>query len=139
MLKLEISIVVCHHKGTFVEKFVESVKKSLHVTYEVIVVTSNSDLALTGIKDCIVVYHEGMPAAKRNCGVRLSKADYIAFFDDDVEIEPLCLLNFLKSFDLTYAFCDRDKLGMVYGKLLKGDEPTRFDEAGGYLTKTGFM
>ncbi len=128
----EISVIACHHLGDFIYKFVESVKKSISVTYEIIIITSDSNLATTGIKDCIVQYHPGMPAEKRNAGVRLAKANYIAFFDDDVEIEHDCLSRL-------YFQLGAEDVGMVYGKLHKADEPSRFDEAGGYLTSTGFI
>ncbi len=131
-LSLEFSIIVCHHRGDFIYKFVESVKKSVFGPYEIIVMTSDDALSTQGISDCRVFYHEGMPAAKRNAGARLAKCRYLGFFDDDVEIDPKCLV-FLKA-----ALSD-PKVGMVYGKLHKADEPTRFDEAGGYLTSSGFI
>lgn len=130
--KPDISIVVCDHTNDFIHKFVESVKRSVGLTYEIIIITSHEGLATTGIKGCNVQYHTGMPAAKRNAGVRLSRGEYIAFFDDDVEIEPECLSYLLQ-------VVKEPSVGMVYGKLLKADEPHRFDEAGGFLTSSGFI
>jgi len=132
MSKPQISVIACHHVGDLVYKFVESVKKSTGVTYEIIIMTSDEKLAATGIPHCWVHYHEGMPAAKRNAGVRVAKADYVAFFDDDVEIDERCLYYL-------YHSLYQHQPGMSYGKLHKADEPTRFDEAGGYLTATGFI
>lgn len=125
-----VSIIVCHHKGDFIYKFVESVKKSDFSDYEIIVVTSD-DLLLS-IPGCIMLRHYGMPAAKRNAGAKIALGEYFGFFDDDVEIAPDCLEHLL------YAIKE-PPTGMVYGKLHKADEPNRFDEAGGFLTSSGFI
>lgn len=131
--KPDVSIITCHHRGDFIYKFVESVKKSFGVNYEIIIMTSDEKLALNGIPHCWVHYHEGLPAAKRNAGVRMAAAQCIAFFDDDVEIGPDCL------YELRKTLLFSNNIGMVYGKLYKADEPTRLDEAGGYLTSSGFI
>lgn len=128
-----ISIIVCHHKGGFIYKFVDSVKKSTTVSYEIIVVTSDAALAEKGIPDCLVYYNEGMPAEKRNVGARLARAPILGFFDDDVEIRSDCLYNFV------FFLIGRQTAGMVYGKLHNAERRDRFDEAGGYLTTTGFI
>lgn len=128
----DISIVVCHHKGDFIYKFVESTKKSVGVTHEIIVVSSDDKLCEKGIVGCLVINGPQLPAAKRNLGVRIANGRYIAFFDDDVEIESDCLLELKKTLEVEHV-------GMVYGKLHKADEPNRFDEAGGFLTSTGFI
>ena len=130
---LEISVIVCHHTGSFVYKFVESVKRSFGVKYEIIVVTSDDHLAITGITGCKVFNGDQYPAAKRNAGARVSSGKYLAFFDDDVEIDPDCLLNFKNFMDLN-PMC-----GMAYGKLYNMEHRNRFDEAGGFLTWTGFI
>lgn len=129
----EISIIVCHHVGTFIYKFVESVKKSFGVKYEIIVITSDNELALKGIPGCKVMNGDQYPAAKRNQGARISSGRYLAFFDDDVEIEPTCLSNFKRFLD------NNPTVGMVYGKLYNMEHRNRFDEAGGFLTSTGFI
>ena len=127
--KPEISVIVCHHKGDFIYKFVESVKKSVDVSYEIIVMSSDENVYGNGIPGCIVFNGPPMPAEKRNMGARIARGNYLAFFDDDVEISPTCLLEL-------YTNCG---FSMVYGKLHKADERNRFDEAGGYLTSTGFL
>lgn len=132
-MNIDISVIVCHHKGFFIDKFVESCLKQENVSFEIIVVTSDIDLASRGMKGCIVINGPQYPASKRNMGARIAKGKYLAFFDDDVEIRPDCLKEFKDCLD-TQLPC-----GMVYGKLLKMDEPTRFDEAGGFLTWTGFI
>ena len=131
MSKPEISVIVCAHNQVFIHEFVASVKNSIGVTYEIIVISS--DPTLTSIPGCFVTNGPPLPAAKRNMGARLAKAPLLAFFDDDTAIDPDCLLQY-KVFMDTHPFA-----GMAYGKLHKGDEPHRFDEAGGYLTSTGFI
>lgn len=129
----EISVIVCHHKGDFIYKFVDSVKESIGVTYEIIVITSDDHLAVTGIPGCKVFNGDQYPAAKRNAGARVSSGKYLAFFDDDVEIDPFCLINY-KLFMSVNPLC-----GMAYGKLYNMEHRNRFDEAGGFLTSTGFI
>lgn len=129
--KPQVSVIVCCHNQGFIHKFVESVKRSFGVTYEIIVVSSDDELSATGIPGCTVINGPAMPAAKRNMGARIAKADIIAFFDDDVEIESDCLKHL--------ALMMVGKVGMGFGKLMKADEPHRFDEAGGFLTPTGFI
>ena len=128
----EISAIICHHKGNFIYKAVESIKSSYGVTFEIIVITSDSELALKGIKGCLLIHSEAGPAEKRNIGSRVAKGEYLAFFDDDVEVDEYCLEN------LRVAFLT-DDVGMVYGKLYNMERRRRFDEAGGFLTNTGFI
>lgn len=128
----QVSAILCHHKGDFVYKAVESIKSSIGVTFEIIVVTSDDELASNGIRGCLVINNYGGPAEKRNVGSRLAKGELLAFFDDDVEIEPDCLKWFVYQLE-------PKEVGMVYGKLWNMEHRDRFDEAGGYLTWTGFI
>lgn len=125
---LKVDIVVCHHKGNFIQTFCDSLQKSVGINWNCIIVTSDKNLS---ISDCTTIHSEVMPAQKRNIGVSKCKSDYVAFFDDDVELDPYCLYELYKT-------CS-DKGGMVYGKLYKADERTRLDEAGGFLTWNGFI
>ena len=127
----KISVIVCHHKGTFIHNFVESVKKSLYANFEIIVVTS--DKSLGNIRGCrVIVTDEPLPASKRNIGADCANGEYLAFFDDDVEVDYRTLCNLQQCLDKTQA-------GMVYGKLYNMEHRRRLDEAGGFLTWTGFI
>lgn len=126
-------MIVCHHKGDFLDKFIPSVRASIGVTYEIIVITSDEALADKGISGCLVFFNTGLPAEKRNVGARIATAPILGFFDDDVEIEKHCLSHFVDF--LIHA----PEAGMVYGKLHNAERPDRFDEAGGYITNTGFI
>jgi len=128
----EVSVVVCHHTGELLFDFLTSLKHCT-IPIEVIVMTSDEELASEGIKGCLVMHSTDMPATKRNRAARMAKGKYLAIFDDDVEITAGCIENMLQ-------MIKSDKMiGMVYGKLYKYDELDRFDEAGGYLTNTGFI
>jgi len=126
-----VSIIVCHHVGGLIFDFIRSVGYSNFHDYEIIVVTSDDNLATEGIDGCSVQHSLAMPAAKRNIGARIARGKYLAFFDDDVEICPSTIEEMLKVMNLE----DR----MVYGKLYNYERRTRFDEAGGFLTWTGFI
>lgn len=93
--------------------------------------TSDLELATQGLPNCIVIHHIGLPAEKRNAGSRIARGEYLAFFDDDVTIEPLCLVH-LKS-------AIWNNTVMSYGRLWNMEHRNRFDEAGSYLTWTGFL
>lgn len=127
----EVSVIVCHHRGDFIYDFIKSIFKSEDVDFEVIVMTSDEELAMVGIRNCIVFHNEGLPAAKRNAGARIARGRFLAFFDDDVTVDPLCLYHLRNTFE--------ESVGMVYGKLWNMEHQDRFDEAGGYLTWTGFI
>jgi len=126
-----ISVITLHHTGALLFGFLESIFKSTDVTFEVIVMTSNKQLAMDGIKGCIVIHHDGMPAEKRNAANRIAKGKLLAFFDDDVEVDPLCLYHLKDMLQGSVA--------MSFGKLWNMEHRNRFDEAGGYLTWTGFI
>jgi len=127
----EISIVVCHHVGTLIHGFLESVRKSVGVSYEIIVMTSDEHIALEGLRDCLVFHSTEPPAGKRNSGANVAQGEYLAFFDDDVEIADDTL------YELKIGF-SKD-VWMVYGKLWNMEFRHRFDEAGSFLTPTGFL
>lgn len=126
----KISVIFCHHKGDFIHKAVETVLKSRGVEVEVIVATSAEGLKLP--KEVKVIEIEGGPAHKRNMAYRFATHPYIAFYDDDVEIDKDSLIEM-------YKICKRQDVGMVFSKLMNMEFPDRFDEAGGFLTWTGFI
>lgn len=125
-----VSVVICHHTGDLIHKAVNSIKDSTFVTPEIIVVSSVKDLILHGVEH--ILFDTSLPARKRNIGIKFSRSKFVAFFDDDIEVTKYAIhemLNVLKD----------DTIGMVFGKLLNMEHPGRFDEAGGFLTSTGFI
>lgn len=128
----DISVIVCHHTGDLVHGFLESIMKSKGVRFEVIVITSDPVFRQRIDGRIKAFYMTGPPAARRNFGVKQAKGQYLAFFDDDTTIDEHCLTNFKQTIDNND--CD-----MVYGKLWNMEHRNRFDEAGGFMTWTGFI
>lgn len=126
------SIIICHHTENLIHKCVASVKKSINITYEIIVVTSDAGLAIGGISGCNVIHSTELPATKRNIGADVAHGKNLVFLDDDVEIEPTCIWEMEETQRQFNA-------GMVFGKLYNMQFRDRFDEAGGFLTWTGFI
>jgi GT2 family glycosyltransferase len=126
-----ISAVICHHTGSLVHAAVDSVKKSKAVDFEIVVMSSQDGLECPNADR--VVFWPGGPAEKRNASLRWTIGDYIAFFDDDVVVDDHAL------FEMERALKSNQRIGMVFGKLLKMDDATTFDEAGSFLTPFGFL
>ena len=124
-----ISVIMLHHRGDLVHSALASINKSKGVQFETIVVTSVPGLKADATR--VVCYNAG-PAQKRNVGLRYANGKYIAFFDDDVEVDSTALMEMLK-------VLKQDGIGMVFGKLLNMEHPEVFDEAGSYLTWNGFL
>lgn len=124
-----ISVVICHHQGDLIYKAIESVKKSVYPKFEIIVVTSKPGMEFEG---CRTVLMPGEPAKKRNIGVRYAQYDYIAFFDDDVEIDKYCLGEL-------FLICSINGVGMVFGKCYNFEKRGVLDEAGSFLSWNGFL
>lgn len=125
-----VSIIICHHKGNLIEKAIESLLRSKEAFFEIIIVSSAKDLCLP---HSLVIYSEEGPARKRNLGVSYSRGQYLSFFDDDIEVNEWALYSMYR------ALNNDPKTGMVFGKLLNMEFRNRLDEAGSFLTKTGFL
>ncbi len=131
MLKPAISIIICNHvDGELFWKTIDSVKKQIGV-FEIIIPTSSKEVFKKGVPGCKVFFSDATPAEKRNIGAERAQGQFLAFFDDDVELDENCLQELLKPMN--------DKIAMTYGKLWNMEHRDRFDEAGGYLTSTGFI
>ena len=80
--------------------------------------------------ETIVMAGEGMPAKKRNDAVKKAKGNYLCFLDDDVVLDSNAVWYMLQAM----KYCD-----FVFGKLLNAEQPDRLDDAGAFLTWTGFL
>lgn len=80
-----------------------------------------------------VFWSIGGPAKKRNIATRYAKYDLLAFFDDDIEVLPSTV------FEMYKFLINNPEVGMVFGKLLNMEFRDTFDEAGSYLTWSGFL
>ena len=129
MESYSVSVVLCHHRGDFVDRAVETLIGSRGATPEIIVVTSELGRTFENAK---TVYHDGGPSEKRNIGFKYCSNQFIAFFDDDVEVDRDCLYELCRSID-------KPDVGMTYGKTYNMERRRNFDGAGSFLTSTGFL
>jgi len=127
-----VSCIVCHHAGNFLPALAESLRKSIGVTYELIIVTSVKDFNLPGFPEAKILYLNAGPSEKRNFGAKQATSNYLFFLDDDTEVKPMFL------YEMTEAMKKRG-VGMVYGKTLNMERRNMLDNAGSYLTWTGFL
>lgn len=123
-----ISAVICHHKGDFIYDCVKSVLASRNVLVDVFVLT-DKNLHDNGFK---LIYSKAMPAQKRNIGIRYAHSRFVAFLDDDVEIDKDCLYEMYKE-------CKESRIGMVYAKTYNAERRNIIDSGGSWLTWTGFL
>lgn len=126
-----ISVIICHHKGDLIYNCLKALKESKFVEYEIIVVTS--DESKEHFKNAHrTVFYKGGPSAKRNFGARYASGKYYFFLDDDTEVSPYFLYEMRKALD-------QPGVGMAYGKSLNMEKRNVLDNAGSYLTWTGFL
>ena len=126
---INVSVVFCHHKGDLILKAIQSLRVQKYVNCEIIVVTSEDNRNFYNVK---TYYVKGGPDRKRNAALKLCSYDLIAFFDDDIEATPTCVYEMVKKLD-------QAGIGMVFGKTLNMEHRDMFDEAGSFLTWTGFL
>jgi GT2 family glycosyltransferase len=125
----QASIIIPHHTGNFVPAAIKSIQQSKEVEYEIIVVTSVETASFEGAR---TVLCKGGPSHKRNVGARYATHDYLFFLDDDVEVTPYFLREMIRGMD-------EPNVGMVYGKSLNMERRKMLDNAGSFLTWTGFL
>src|SRR3990167_2395775 len=123
------SVILCHHVGNFIPEAIKSIQASLEVDYEIIVVTSVENIYFDGAR---TVFCKGGPSHKRNIGATYAKHDYLFFLDDDIEVTPYFLFEMIRGLDMP-------NVGMVYGKSLNMERRKMLDNAGSFLTWTGFL
>lgn len=126
----KVSVIICHHRHNLVLKAIRSIQAQKNVEVEIIVATSVEKAAFQGTR---TIYVQGGPAHKRNIAFRFASHDLIAFFDDDIEATPNAI------YEMAQYLTINEDVGMVFGKLLNMEYRNRFDEAGSYLTSTGFL
>src|SRR3990167_9792897 len=110
----QVSILICHHTGDLIFRCLKSLENN---RVEKIIITSD----LTFKKPspdirCLYIPLHNSPAYKRNQGSILAHGEYLAFMDDDVEIDQNCpeiMADYLGS---------HQEVGMVYALLYKMDK-----------------
>jgi len=133
---LKVSTILCHHKGNLVYGALTSLLASKGVDLQIILMTSTLPSHIKAIEKKFpmvkIVEMPGGPAIKRNVGIKFAEHSLIAFFDDDVEVCPWTVYEMAK-------VLQTEKVGMVFGKILNMEFREHFDEAGSYLTSSGFL
>lgn len=128
-IKVPCSVILCHHAGDFVPKAIQSLKQSEDVDPEIIVVTSVDGISFEGAR---TVFCLGGASYKRNVGALYASHEYLFFLDDDIEVTPRFLTEMIFALKMP-------NVGMVYGKTLNMERRHMLDNAGSFLTWTGFL
>jgi len=138
-----VSVIVVNFNGRdFLKILFPSLLKTNYEKFEIILVDNASrDGSIEYIKDnfkderiSIVENDKNYgPAVARNIGFRGAKGEYIAFLDNDTEVDSEWLGELAKVFE------SDSKIAVAQCKLLDMVERDRFDYAGDYLTPFGFL
>ncbi len=139
-----VSVVIVNRNGIdFVDTCLRSVLNNRYPNFEVIFVdNASSDGSREYVQDIFgndsrmrfVLNKESVgPAVGRNNGIALSKGEYVAFLDNDTEVDKDWLWELIRVFgsDLT--------IGSAQSKLLRMEPRDTYDCAGDYLTPFGFL
>ncbi|HNX81570.1 MAG TPA: glycosyltransferase family 2 protein [Candidatus Omnitrophota bacterium] len=138
------SIIIVNRNGIeFVDACLKSVFANTYPDFEVIFVDNGSDdesLALvqnTFGQDTRLRIIENKaslgPAVGRNRGIASAKGDYIAFLDNDTEVDRNWLTALIKAFEADST------IGAAQSKLLRIEPADEYDYAGDYLNAFGFL
>ncbi|MEM0010910.1 MAG: glycosyltransferase family 2 protein [Nitrososphaeria archaeon] len=138
-----VSVIILNYNGMpYVDRCLSSVLSSDYPNFEVIFVdNASNDGSLEHVKRKfskdsrlkIVANNKNYGFAEgNNIGIRASKGAYIALLNVDTEVEPSWLSELVK-------ILDKDKtIGAAQSKLLRMNDPKRFDTCGHMLTQHGF-
>lgn len=138
------SVIIVNHNGIeFVDACLRSVLNNNYSNFEVIFVdNASTDGSLEYVKNTFgnsnrlrYVENPGSfgPAVGRNRGIAVAKGEYIAFLDNDTEVDQSWLTELIK-----VLTCDLS-VGAAQSKLLRTEPRDIFDYAGDYLTPFGFL
>jgi GT2 family glycosyltransferase len=158
MKKPLVSIIIVNYNAQkYLEKCLASIAKNTYSNYEVIVVDNGSDSFTLqesllipqplGLKsknpkgfpqqafrlEIIPLKRNFGPAYARNRGAEKAKGKYLAFLDNDTEVEKNWLANAVEILEKDSS------VGALQCKLLLNKKRDRFDYAGDYLTQWGFL
>jgi len=138
-----ISIIVINYNGKeFLSRLFLSLLRTNYKEFEVIFVDNAStdgscEYIRNNFKDdrINVVQNDKNygPAAARNIGFRKTKGEYIAFLDNDTEVDSEWLTELIKVFE------SDPKIAVVQCKLLNMVQRDKFDHAGDYINSLGFL
>ena len=138
-----ISVIVVNFNGEdFLKILLPSLLKTNYEKFEIILVdNASSDGSIEYVRynfkdERIAIVKNDKnygPAAARNIGFKRAGGEYIAFLDNDTEVDREWLNELVRVFE------SDSKIAVAQCKLLNMVERNRFDHAGDYLTPLGFL
>jgi len=144
-MKPKVSIVIVNYNGKrYLLRCIASILKNIYKNYEIIVVDNGStDGSLAALRKkfarnldkikIVELKKNYGPAKARNEGVKIAEGKYLAFLDNDTQVEKDWIIEAIKLFQ-------RDlKIGCIQCKLLLLNEKNKYDYAGEYLNQYGFL
>jgi len=142
---MDMSIVIVNYNGKNVlGNCLASILNNNFNSYEIIIVDNHStDNSQSYLKhkfgklfkkfNFIELDSNHGPAYARNQAVKQAKGNFIAFLDNDTEVDPNWLTAAYKEFQ------NDKQLGCIQSKLLLLNEKNKFDYAGDYLNQFGLL
>lgn len=138
------SIIIVNRNGIeFVDACLKSVFANSYPNFEIIFVDNGSDDgSLEFVKNSFssnsrlrIVENKASlgPAVGRNRGIAAAHGDYIAFLDNDTEVDKNWLSALIKAFEADKT------IGAAQSKLLRIEPPDEYDYAGDFLNSFGFL
>jgi hypothetical protein len=139
-----VSIIVVNYNGIeFIDQCLSTIFNTNYPNFEVILIDNASrDGSLECIKkgfaneDRLRLIENAKnvgPAVAENQGSVLAKGKYIAFLDNDTEVDPFWLIELVKVLESDYT------IGAAQSKLLNIEDRKKYDCAGDYLGPLGFL
>lgn len=139
-----VSVIIVNHNGIeFVDACLSSVLNNNYPNFEVIFVdNASTDTSLEYVKNTfrndnrlrfVANSRSFGPAVGRNKGIAIAKGEFVAFLDNDTEVDKSWLTELVKVLDSDFS------IGAAQSKLLRTDKRNAFDYAGDYLTPFGFL
>ncbi|MEQ8768724.1 MAG: glycosyltransferase [Planctomycetota bacterium] len=114
-------IITTHNRAHLLQRAISSVLNQTHQNFELIVVDDGSTDAtpsvISAVRDPRLVYlrrttSSNYASAPRNQALKIARAEYIAYLDDDDEFLPEHLRRLLRALaatkDAEVAYCDRE-------------------------------
>lgn len=140
----QVSVIIVNYNGKkFLQRCLGSVLSSDYPNFEVILVDNGStDGSVELIKKLfendqrvkLILNKRNLgPSLGRNVGSRMAKGEYLAFLDNDTEVNPAWLREAIMLMDADPT------IGAVQCKLLLMSDRSKFDYAGDYLSQYGFL
>lgn len=142
LVKDLFSIIIVNYNGfSYTKSCINSILQNQYQKIEIIVVDNASTDGSTeklksiyGDKIKIVELDKNYgPSKARNEGVAVSKGEFLAFLDNDTEVDPGWITGAKKIFD------QKKNVGILQCKLMLFNDRKCFDYAGEFISPTGFL